>query len=260
MNKISVFFLWSLLFALAPQVHAEKLTHGYLAFPPFFNNQAMKDATGHWGLGRVLMDRIYSNAGMEVKWIELPYARVVEELKKGRYTFQNLGSGEFDDYVYYPMPGGQLTLSVVHRKGMEVVPKTVEEFEAMMAKLAVVRAWPIPGFEKLLNSDKVKLNLVNKPIQGIRMLELNRADYMIILRSPIDLLPEKNKTKIEMTPLYSMEAFYTSVSKKYPGAKEIADRIKKSFDELKASGEIIEVEGGRHVLKEMLANRLSTHQ
>ena len=112
------------------KINAETFTHGYVHFPPFFNNQAEFEETGSWGSGNEAMDAIYKKAGLDVKFVDVPMARAMGYIQKGAYTFHNIGPG-LEEFLIYPLPGTILNVSAIVRKGTTNVPKTVEEFEAI---------------------------------------------------------------------------------------------------------------------------------
>ena len=243
-----------LLVSMSVSATEKTYTHGFLNFPPFFTNEAGKEQLGHWGLGREMMNEVYANAGLNVKWVELPYARLLTAVKQGDYTFHNIGPN-LEEFVYYPIPGGTLNISVYHNGSQDQLPQKPEEFEVSGKRIAMVRAWPALGYESLFKSEKTNLTKVDRPRQGIEMLKRGRIDFFITLRDPVEMLPPKVLQGLEHKDLMSITGFYTSVPKKHPNAKEVAERITKSFNDLKAKGIIFEVEEGRHVLKRMYHQR-----
>ena len=249
--KNPLFTLLLILFiSLTAVAENKEYIHGMVVYRPYFVPEAeIEEDNSGMGFAKKTMKVVYKNAGLNVKWVEMPYARVVAGLKTGDVQLANLASSpEIDSLVTYPVPSVDLGINTYSVKGQIYFPKTIEDFQGK--RVGIIRNWPLLSLEELRQKpEKISVFTLNKPEQGVKLLLIGRIDYLVMLADPIREFDPVVTSKIAFSKAQSLTGFYTGISKASPESSFLQEAIKNSFQELLGNQTII-MKKGRYVLSD----------
>ena len=210
------------------------LTHYTLYYPPYWDNTESPMTGLHARLSR----RLYAQAGLDIKMESVPYARVHQRLFPGDVAITAYGASPLTDHFFlFPIPQTTIELKIY---GLHSVP--VNSLDQLVGKdIAIKRGYPLGGFEVIRQEKIYNTVSTNTVEQAIRLLLIERVDYIITLDDPyqkdvknIDL---KGK-KIWSRSLEKLDGWPIAVIKSHPRANELHEKIKRAYDELLEVGVI----------------------
>jgi ABC-type amino acid transport substrate-binding protein len=218
-------------FSLEPALERD-LTHYTLYYPPYWDSAE----TPITGLHARLSNRLYSQAGLNLKMESVPYARIHQRLFPENVAIAAYGANPLtDDQFLFPIPQTTIQLKIY---GLRSEPVT--SLDKLVGKdVAIKRGFPLGGFEVIREEKKYNTASTNTVEQAIRMLLLERVDYIITLDDPfqkdIKKINLKGK-KIWSRTLEKLDGWPIAVIKSHPRANELHEKIKRAYEELLEAG------------------------
>lgn len=210
------------------------LIHYTLYYPPYWDSTESPIT----GLHAKLSNRLYAQAGLNIGMESVPYARIHQRLFPDNVAIAAYGANPLtDDQFLFPIPQTTIELKIygIHSKPEKNLDKLVGE------DIAIKRGFPLGGYEVIREEKKYNTASTNTVEQAIRMLLLERVDYIITLDDPfqkdvknIDL---KGK-KIWSRTLEKLDGWPIAIVKSHPQAKELHQKIKRAYEELREAGVI----------------------
>lgn len=210
------------------------LTHYTLYYPPYWDS-AESPITG---LHARLSQRLYAQAGLDIRMESVPYARIHQRLFPENVAITAYGANPLtDDQFLFPIPQTTIELKIY---GLHSEP--VNSLDQLIGKdIAIKRGFPLGGYEIIRVEKKYNTASTNTVEQAIRMLLLERVDYIITLDDPfqkdIKKIDLKGK-KIWSRTLEKLDGWPIAVIKSHPRAKELHEKIKQAYEELREAGVI----------------------
>ena len=230
-----------LLFVASFTTHSMEYIHGYHDFPPYVEKiEGKKGADAAGGTAVQVAKAIYQEAGLKVKFVFLPYVRMVDQLVNGQIHFGNYGGGlgndEIERNLYLgaelrPVP---ITLFLFYKSDIEP-PKSINDF--INRRVVSMRAYPFGPFEGIKQLDGVKINVQTNMESSVKMLLRERADFLFHFKEPYDkglaiensgwqkLEQKVNSGDYKKQLILQMQGFPVAVSRNFEGAKSVQDTI-----------------------------------
>jgi ABC-type amino acid transport substrate-binding protein len=225
----------------------QALTHFTLYYPPYW------DGTDHkiTGLHAKLSRRLYAHAGLEVNMERVPYARIHQPLLPKDVAIVAYGADSLTDHRYlFPIPQTTIELKIYG-----LYSKPVNSLDQLVGKkIAIKRGYPLGGYEAIRVEKKYNVAFANNVEQLIRMLLLERVDYIITLDDPFQKDIKNmnlNGQKIWSHTLEKLDGWPIAVIKSHPRAEDLYEKIKRAYKELREAG-IITYKNHRLLLTEDL--------
>jgi ABC-type amino acid transport substrate-binding protein len=212
----------------------QKLIHYTLYYPPYWDSTESPIT----GLHARLSNRLYAQAGLDIDMESVPYARIHQRLFPDNLAIAAYGANPLtDDQFLFPIPQTTIELKIY---GIHAEP--VDRLDQLVGKdIAIKRGFPLGGYEVIRVEKKYNTASTNTVDQAIRMLLLKRVDYVITLNDPfqkdvknIDL----GGKKIWSRTLEKLDGWPIAIVKSHPRAKELNERIKRAYNELREAGVI----------------------
>jgi len=223
------------------------LTHYTLYYPPYWDKSADEITGLHAGLSR----RLYAQARLDVKMETVPYARIHQFFLPEDVAIVAYGANPQTDHrLLFPIPQTTIELKIygIHSEPVTTLP----ELEGQ--DVAIKRGYPLGGFEVLREEKKYHTVSTNTVEQAIRLLLLNRVNYIITLddtfQKDIKKINLRGK-KIWSRTLEKLDGWPIAIVKTHPRAQELHKRIKQAYEELKAEG-VVSYKNNRLLLSEDL--------
>jgi len=235
-------FAWGLEFDLEHDIG-----HYTLYYPPYWDNTDGKITGLHARLSR----RLYEKAGLNVKMEVVPYARIHQFLQPKEVAIVAYGANPQTDHRYlYPIPQTTIELKIY---GLYAEPLT--SLKQLVGKdIAIKRGFPLGGYE-IIREDKRYLTVSSNTVeQAIRLLLLERVDYIITLNDPFQKDIKKvnlSGKKIWSRTLEKLDGWPIAVVKSHPRSQELYDKIKNAYESLTESG-VVSYKNNRLLLSEDL--------
>lgn len=225
----------------------QKLIHYTLYYPPYWDNTESPIT----GLHAKLSNRLYAQAGLDVDMESVPYARIHQRLFPDNVAIAAYGSNPLtDDQFLFPIPQTTIELKIY---GMHAEP--VDRLDQLVGKdIVIKRGFPLGGYEVIRVEKTYNTASTNTVEQAIRMLLLKRVDYVITLNDPFQKDVKKidlGGKKIWSRTLEKLDGWPIAIVKSHPRAKELNERIKRAYNELREAG-IITYKDQRLLLTEDL--------
>jgi hypothetical protein len=245
--QLSVFSLEPINDPAKEPILEQNLTHYTLYYPPYWDN-AESPMTG---LHARLSHRLYAQAGLDIKMESVPYARVHQRLFPDDVAITAYGASPLTDHLYlFPIPQTTIELRIY---GLHSEP--VSSLDQLVGKdIAIKRGYPLGGFEVIRQEKKYNAVSTNTVEQAIRLLLIERVDYIVTLDDPF----QKDIQNIELhgqeiwsRTLEKLDGWPIAVIKTHPRADELHKKIKRAYEELREAG-IITYENQRLLLTEDL--------
>lgn len=221
--------------AISQEARTEQgLTHYTLYYPPYWEvNEGQIE-----GLHAKLSRRLYTQAGLDVALEKVPYARIHQRLFPDDVAIAAYGANPLTDPFYlFPIPKTTIELKIY---GLHAEPVT--SLEQLVGKdIAIKRGYPLGGFEEIRVEKKFNTVSTNTVEQAIRLLLIERVDYIITLDDPF----QKDLKKIDLAgkkiwyrTLEKLDGWPIAVIRSHPKAAEVYEKIKKAYEDLLESGDI----------------------
>ena len=210
------------------------LIHYTLYYPPYWDSTENPIT----GLHARLSNSLYAQAALDIKMESVPYARIHQRLFPENVAIAAYGANPLtDDQFLFPIPQTTIQLKIY---GFHSEPVT--SLEKLIGKdIAIKRGFPLGGYEVIREEKKYNTASTNTVEQAIRMLLLDRVDYIITLDDPfqkdIKKIDLKGK-KIWSRTLEKLDGWPIAIVKSHPRAQELHQKIKRAYEELLSSGTI----------------------
>ena len=208
------------------------LTHYTLYYPPYWDN-----ADGQiTGLHARLSRRLYEKAGLNIKMESVPYARIHQYLFPDDVAITAYGANPQTDHRYlFPIPQTTIELKIY---GLNSEP--ANSLKQLVGKdVAIKRGFPLGEYEVIREDKKYHTVSTNSVEQAIRLLLLERVDYIITLDDPF----QKDLKKIDLKgksiwnrTLAKLDGWPIAVVKNHPRAIELHEKIKQAYEDLSEAG------------------------
>lgn len=226
---------------------AQGIGHYTLYYPPYWDN-----AEGNiTGLHARLSRRLYEKAGLDVEMEAVPYARIHQFLQPEEVAIVAYGANPQTDHRYlFPIPQTTIELKIY---GLHAEPVT--SLDQLVGKdIAIKRGFPLGGYEVVREEKKYLTVSSNTVEQAIRLLLLERVDYIITLDDPFQKDIKKvnlRSQKIWSRTLEKLDGWPIAIVKSHPRSQELYDKIKNAYESLTESG-VVSYKNNRLLLSEDL--------
>lgn len=212
-----------------------ELVVGYVDFPPFTYTDEQGNAAGY--LNQITREAA-SRAEQELRFVELPPARLERELRTGTVdVFQGIRifAEQSDRIIAGDTLLLPITLAVYQRPGDE----PFEDVEDLARKrVGVLRGYAYGGLiEELKEDDATSLMTVNSRDSAYRVLIEERVDFFLdYVRPASEALAELGSPTLEHTPIKTLDTYWV-VSDVDGDARRILERLETAYAKLKEDGE-----------------------
>lgn len=216
--------LMVMLMALPASAEPEgtKLEFGYVNFPPFGYTDDDGRSKGYLV---ALTRRVFQAMDQPVRIVQHPASRLYRQMGSGRTAF-TLGAAGLhrltDTAVESQEPALTLTLVVYHRKGTESI-SNVQELKGKRVILIKGYSYGKLGrfFEK--HADALQIIEARGHKSALRMLEFDRADYLLNYQIPAETTIAKNNLSGFKKDIIGTIDVHFYVSRALENAQSLAD-------------------------------------
>ncbi|UTW49841.1 ABC transporter substrate-binding protein [Bacterioplanoides sp. SCSIO 12839] len=221
------------------------ITHYTLYFPPYWDNSNQQITGFHARLSQ----KLYQQAGLKINIETVPYARISQFSFPDDVAILAYGNNPTtDSQLLFPVPQTKVELRVYGRPSSPVVG-----FDQLEGKsIAIKRGYPLGSYAEKLEAGNYNVVAVNSVEQAIRLLLLERVDYLITLEDPFRQVIKKKHLEHEniwSQTLEALQGWPIVVLKSHPNGQELHNKIKQAYNDLLESGEVI-YQDERLLLKE----------
>lgn len=210
------------------------LTHYTLYYPPYWDSTESPITGLHAKLSR----RLYTQANLDIKMESVPYARIHQRLFPDDVSIAAYGANPLTDHFFlFPIPQTRIELKIygLHSEPVNILAELVGK------NVAIKRGFPLGAYEVIREEKKYNTVSTNSVEQAIRLLLIERVDYIITLDDPflkdIKKIDLKGK-KIWSRSLEILDGWPIAIVKTHPRANELYEKIKQAYEELLEAGVI----------------------
>ena len=180
------------------------------------------------GMAVDLVQAIFSEAGMPIQLVPLPYKRCMEEAKAGRIAgcFDTLPDDQLrKDYQFHAQPLFSDSILILARADDPVVRLGLSDLEGK--KVIVTHGYTYgDAFEAKLSIQRIS---ASHDINALRMLHAKRGDYALVYQRISHLLLSGEAKallgKIKSVGPLTDAKLYIAFSRRYPGMEGIVQRF-----------------------------------
>ncbi|NDV24950.1 ABC transporter substrate-binding protein [Desulfovibrio sp. JC022] len=227
-------FLLSALLFSSPAPAAEPLTIASSHWPPFAST-----IPGQPGFFNEVVTEAFAISGMEVRYIELPWARCFQQIKSGR-TFGGIPftkTAEREEFALFSDALFMTRNPVVFNKRLNPAYDYQGQESLKNYRLLALLGW---SYLEAWKKAGIKYKTVKNQDSAFKMINLDRAELTVFdefaAKEYFRKHPEMGKNiGLSRTP-YSNNKMHLMVSRKYPEAHELVDTFNTNLRQLKSTG------------------------
>jgi len=217
--------------------HADKLKVGIIDFPPFY---IVNDDGSTSGLYLNILRKTLQHAKLEYSLDVYPPKRLYRNLSNGKagVVLGIKGAPEYDKQVLYSTSKISQIQMRVYATGTTPLPTSKEDINNH--RISTIRGYSYGGLVSYFSDPKNNINVFTtaEHLASFQMLKNKRVDYVVNYKHPSETVLESLFIpNVKYTNLYSVDVFFI-VSKAIPNAREVLQKLEKSYLELINLGEL----------------------
>lgn len=197
------------------------------------------------GMAVELVQAIFAEAGIPLDLVPLPYARCMDETKRGRLAgcFNTLpDAGLRREYLFHAAPLFTDELWILARADSPATQLTVRDLSGK--QVLVTNGYTYgDAFEA---NGAIRRMTAPYDINALRMLAARRAEFAVVYRRVTQHLLRGAAKDLQgqLKPVGKLEnaALYLSFSRQYPGVETIIARFEKAHARLRRNGALQKIE------------------
>ncbi|MDI9243815.1 transporter substrate-binding domain-containing protein [Marinobacter sp. CHS3-4] len=209
------------------------LRTGFVEFPPFKYADEQGEASGPWV---EMTEKVAEQAGYRLDWVHLPIARVYLYLKTGQIDLWPgvAGLPMLANHVVESQSTPMRVVLYAYHESTDPAPDDLEFLEGK--RLILIKGFSYLGVLESLNLADKDLSRAPDHETALRMLELDRGQYLLDYDAPVEAeLHKFPDMDVKGTPIFSARGALV-VSKKYPDARELSEKLDAAYHSLAEDG------------------------
>ncbi|MGM0418235.1 MAG: substrate-binding periplasmic protein [Thermodesulfobacteriota bacterium] len=222
---------------IAPEAFAQKVKIGALHFPPFYEVDSQSEVSGHY---IDLLKKIFDNAGLEYSISGYPPKRLYVNLAKGKVDVW-MGTKGVEVYEGKTFVVEEKITDIFLRVFTTGKTQGIKKVQDLNNKrIITILGYNYGGFVKYLDNpeNNIRTDQSSTHELAFKKLKAGRADYLLDYKYPSDaVLKDMDIPDLKWDDIKTI-GIYIFVSKKAENAEEIFEKISKSVEQLKKSGDI----------------------